>query len=171
MSERRSSTICAVVKRPGRHCGDDLVLLFCLFQRRFCTSVRPGFDYNYYSRSYCFVEGQKCNALAELWWMNIPLNVRIAQMKFCLMTGSTNMTINWLWRFFNSITVFLFRFHLRSDSADYLFETQALVASTTHNSIRFYIVSGCSKTVSRRHPKPQMSSRSLSMAKIGGGVI
>ena len=25
MSERRSSTICAVVKRPDHHCGDDLV--------------------------------------------------------------------------------------------------------------------------------------------------
>ena len=29
MSERRSSTICAVVKRPDYHCGDDLV--FFLF--------------------------------------------------------------------------------------------------------------------------------------------
>ena len=25
MSERRSNTICAVVERPDRHCGDDLV--------------------------------------------------------------------------------------------------------------------------------------------------
>ena len=27
MSERRSKTICAVVERPDRHCGDDLVSL------------------------------------------------------------------------------------------------------------------------------------------------
>ena len=29
-SERRSSTICAVVERPDHHCGDDLVYVFVL---------------------------------------------------------------------------------------------------------------------------------------------
>ena len=28
MSKRISSTICAVVERPDRHCGDDLVLIY-----------------------------------------------------------------------------------------------------------------------------------------------
>ena len=31
MSERRSSTICAIVERPDQHCGDDFVILFYIF--------------------------------------------------------------------------------------------------------------------------------------------